>query len=283
VNEILFTDPFILRAFAAGIGVALIAGLLVCFVVLQKMAYFGDSLAHSALLGIALGVLFNFDATIGIIVVSFIFAVLLFFLQKRKNLATDTLLGILSHAALSIGLVSISFIESARIDLFSYLFGDILTVQKSDLFWIFGGGFFAVILTLYNWSTLVLMTIHEDLARAEGVKTSLTNLVYMLLIAIVVAISIRIVGILLITSMLIIPAAAARQLVRQPETMALFACLFGCVAVISGIYGSIGFDTPTGPSIVTAASIIFLLVFPVAWCTEKLKKRNSQSNKTSLR
>jgi zinc transport system permease protein len=271
MNEILSLDPFIVRALAAGIGVAIIAGLLGCFVVLQKMAYFGDSLAHSALLGIALGVLFDFDATIGIIAVSFIFAIFLFFLQRRKILATDTLLGILSHAALSIGLVTISFIESARIDLFSYLFGDILTVQKNDLFWIYGGGIFVVLLTLWNWSSLVLMTIHEDLARAEGVKTLLTNLVYMLLITIVVAVSIRIVGILLITSMLIIPAATARQLVRLPETMAALACLFGCMAVILGIYGSIEFDTPTGPSIVTAASIIFMLVFPISWYAGKLK------------
>ncbi len=270
-------DPFILRALAAGIGVALIAGMLGCFVVLQKMAYFGDSLAHSALLGIALGVLFDFDVTFGIIAVSFVFAILLFALQRRRVLATDTLLGILSHAALSIGLVAISFIGSARIDLFSYLFGDILTVRLQDLLWIYGGGVVVVTLMFMNWSSLILMTIHEDLARAEGVKTLFTNMVFMLLITIVVAVSIRIVGILLITSMLIIPAATARQLVRLPESMAALACLFGCLAVVLGIFGSLEFDTPTGPSIVTAASLIFALVFPLSWYSGLPGKRKPKA------
>ncbi len=279
----IMADPFILRALAAGIGVATISGILGCFVVLQKMAYFGDSLAHSALLGIALGILFDFNITLGTIAVSFTFAILLFSLQRQKILATDTLLGILSHAALSIGIVAISFIDSARMDLFGYLFGDILTVRNQELFWIYGGGIVVISLMLWNWSSLVLMTIHEDLAKAEGVKTLATNLVFMLLITIVVAVSIRIVGILLITSMLIIPAATARQLVRMPETMAILACIFGCLAVIAGIYGSIEFDTPTGPTIVTAASAIFAIIFPVAWYTGRLRSKWLSSTQAKIR
>jgi zinc transport system permease protein len=260
----MLADPFILRALSAGIGVALIAGMLGCFVVLQRMAYFGDSLAHSALLGIALGILTGFDITLGILTVSFIFAVTLFFLQRSKILATDTLLGILSHAALSIGLVVISFVPNQQIDLYSYLFGDILTVRIKDIFWIYGGGALVIAMIICNWSSLVLMTVHEDIARAEGVKTVLANLIFVLLMTIVVAVSIRIVGILLITSMLIIPAATARQLARSPEAMAFFACLFGCLSVIAGVYGSLYLDSPTGPSIVTAATVIFALVFPSA-------------------
>ncbi len=181
-------------------------------------------------------------------------------------LATDTLLGILAHAALSIGMVALSFLNNVSFDLYSYLFGDILTVRISDLYWIYGGGLFVIGLLVMNWSSLTLMTLHEDLARAEGVNTVWANILLMLLMTIVVAVSIRIVGILLITSMLIIPAATARQLVSSPENMAIWAAILGLIAVVAGISGSIEFDTPSGPSIVTAAAIMFALlsIFAVA-------------------
>ena len=257
-------DDFILRALAAGIGVALIAGPLGCFVVWRRMAYFGDSLAHSALLGIALGLLYGININLGTVIICTLFALLLVWLQQRRVLATDTLLGILAHAALSIGMVALSFLNNVSFDLYSYLFGDILTVRISDLYWIYGGGLVVIGLLIFNWSSLTLMTLHEDLARAEGVNTVWANILLMLLMTIVVAVSIRIVGILLITSMLIIPAATARQLVSSPENMAVWAAVLGLIAVVAGISGSIEFDTPSGPSIVTAAAIMFALLSTLA-------------------
>ncbi|WP_339716897.1 iron chelate uptake ABC transporter family permease subunit [uncultured Sneathiella sp.] len=253
-------DDFILRALAAGIGVALIAGPLGCFVVWRRMAYFGDSLAHSALLGIALGLLYGLNINLSTVIICAVFALLLVWLQQRRVLATDTLLGILAHAALSIGMVALSFLNNVSFDLYSYLFGDILTVRMIDLYWIYGGGLLVIGLLWFNWSSLTLMTLHEDLARAEGVNTVWANILLMLLMTIVVAVSIRIVGILLITSMLIIPAATARQLVTSPESMAIWAAVLGLIAVVAGISGSVEFDTPSGPSIVTAAAIMFALL-----------------------
>ncbi|NCC20857.1 MAG: hypothetical protein EOM26_00170 [Alphaproteobacteria bacterium] len=264
-------DGFILHALAAGIGVAVITGFLGCFVVLRRMAYFGDSLAHSALLGIALGMLFGIDVTVGMVAVGFLFATFLFILQRRRLLATDTLLGILSHGALSTGLVAISLVNTPQLDLYSYLFGDILTVRLSDLMWIYGGGVVVIALIVLNWPSLVLMTIHEDLARAEGVRTLYTNILFIFLMTLVVAVSIRIVGILLITSMLIIPAATARQFVTLPETMVAGACLSGCAAVLVGMAGSLAFDTPTGPSIVMAASAIFALAFAGSFVVSRFR------------
>lgn len=257
-------EPFIIRALIAGLCIALIAGALGCFVVWRRMAYFGDSLAHSALLGIALGLLYSFDLNIGILIVCSVFAILLVWLQQKRVLATDTLLGILAHAALSIGMVAISFIHHLNFDLHSYLFGDILTVREKDLYWIFGGSLVVLALLISNWASLVLMTINEDMARAEGVRTFWMHFLLMLLMTIVVAVSIRIVGILLITSMLIIPAASARQVARSPEIMAITSCIIGIISVIFGLYGSIHFDTPSGPSIVTAATLIFILLLPVS-------------------
>ncbi len=257
-------DDFILRALLAGAGIALVAGPLGCFVVWRRMAYFGDSLAHSALLGISLGLLTGLSSNLSTVIICAAFAILLLWLQHVRVLATDTLLGILAHAALSIGMVVLSFLDNIRFDLHAYLFGDILTVQVVDLYWIFGGGLIVLVLLLKNWSALTLMTLHEDLARAEGVRTFWVNLVLVLLMTIVVAVSIRIVGILLITSLLTIPAATARHLVRSPEMMALGALLLGLVAVFGGIMGSAYMDTPTGPSIVTVATILFATIVPIA-------------------
>ncbi len=261
-------EPFILRAVAAGVGVALIAGMIGCFVVWRRMAYFGDSLAHSALLGVALGLAVGFSTNLGTVLVCSLFALLLLFLQQQKVLATDTLLGILAHAALSIGMVTISFLKQ-RVDLQSYLFGDILTVTSNELLWIYMGGAVVIVLMALNWSSLVLMTIHEDIAKAENVNTLFTQFLLMLLMTIVVAVSIRTVGILLITSMLIIPAAAARQLVRSPESMAIMASIIGINSVLIGILGSIEFDTPSGPSIVVAATSLFAVVFIISAITQK--------------
>ncbi len=253
-------DPFILRAIAAGVGVAILGGVIGCFVVWRRMAYFGDSLAHSALLGIALGLAAGISTNLGTVIVCSSFAFLLLWLQQKKVLATDTLLGILAHAALSIGMVTISLLDQ-RIDLHSYLFGDILTVTPSELWWIYIGGAAVLVTLLLNWSSLLLMTIHEDLAKAENVPVFFTHLLLMLLMTVVVAVSIRTVGILLITSMLIIPAATARQLVRSPESMAVTSSLLGVLAVLGGIFGSIKLDTPSGPSIVVAAATLFVGLF----------------------
>jgi zinc transport system permease protein len=186
MTEKIMLEQFILRAIAAGVGVAIITGVIGCFVVWRRMAYFGDSLAHSALLGIALGLATGISANLGTIIVCSAFALLLLWMQQKKVLATDTLLGILAHAALSVGMVTISVLKQ-RVDLHAYLFGDILTITQPELWWIYIGGAVVLILLLLNWSSLVLMTIHEDLAAAENVRTFLMHLLLMLLMTIVVA------------------------------------------------------------------------------------------------
>ncbi len=252
-------DDFLLRALLAGFGIALVAGPLGCFVVWRRMAYFGDSLAHSALLGVALGILLGIDRNVGIVATAVTIALLLALLERQRWLALDTLLGILSHAALSLGLVAISLMPGVRIDLMSYLFGDILAVMPADLLWILGGALAVLVGLAALWQPLLSATVDADIAHAEGVPVAATRLAFMLLIAIVVAIAMKIVGILLVTSMLILPAAAARRLARTPEQMAVTASLLGCVAVAAGIYGSFRWDTPSGPSIVVAATLVLLL------------------------
>ena len=250
-------DDFVLRAFLGGFGIALIAGPLGALVVWRRMAYFGDALSHSALLGVSLGFVLGINVSLGIALVCIATAVLLVVLQGRVALASDTLLGIFAHSTLSIGLVATAFMEHVRIDLMSYLFGDILAVGVADLLWIYGGGVVVLGTLSLLWRPLLAVTIHEELARVEGVPVERMRLAFVLLIAITIAAAMKIVGVLLITSLLIIPAATARRFARSPEQMACIAALIGAAAVGAGLYASLFFDTPSGPSVVVAAATMF--------------------------
>lgn len=252
-------DDFILRAFAGGIGLAIVAGPLGSLVVWRRMAFFGDALAHSALLGVTLGFVLGVNLNLGIALVCVVLALLLVILQTRMRLAADTLLGIFAHSTLSLGLVAIAFMEHVRVDLLSYLFGDVLAVTVYDLAWIYGGGVVVLAAIIFLWRPLLSATIHEELARVEGVPVDLMRLALVLLIAITIAAAMKIVGVLLITSLLIIPAATARRFARTPEQMAVLAAFIGAAAVGAGLYASLYFDTPSGPSIVVAAAAMFAL------------------------
>ena len=252
-------DDFLLRALAGGLGVALAAGPLGTFVVWRRMAYFGDALAHSALLGVVLGVVLDIDPQLGVIATCLLLALALALLQRQRRLATDTLLGIFAHAALSLGLVALAFLETVRVDLVAYLFGDILAISTNDLYWIWGGNLLALAALTLIWRPLLAATVHEELALVEGAPVFLARLAFILLIAIVVAVAMKVVGILLITSLLIIPAAAARRFARSPEGMAALAGVLGCAAIGAGLWASLRWDTPAGPSVVVAATALFAL------------------------
>ena len=215
--EGMWSEPFFLRAVLAGIGIAVVAGPIGCFVVWRRMAYFGESLAHSGLLGVAIGLFFGIDTTIGVIATCLIMAMLLIVLQRQRILASDTLLGILSHGSLALGLIVASVMTWVRFDLTSLLFGDILSVSESDIAWVWVGGAMALGIVAWLWRHLLAITVHEELAMAEGVPARWVEIGFMFLIAFTIAIAMKIVGILLMTALLIIPAAAARKLARTPE------------------------------------------------------------------
>ena len=261
-------DDFLVRALVAGFGVALICGPLGAFVVWRRMSFFGSTLAHSAILGVALGYALHFDMTLGMFIVSVALAVALYFAERRKTLATDTLLGVMAHAALAAGIVFMAFLDTLRTDLLSLLFGDILSVGPADLWWIYGGGALCLATLLWLWRPLLAMTVHEEMARVEGVNTLLARFLFMLLLAVVVAVSLKIVGILLITSLLVIPAATARRLSSTPEQMAALAAVIGCVAVGGGMAQSYAWDLPSGAAIVLTATAMFVAV--AAWPKRKV-------------
>ena len=250
-------DDFLVRALLAGLGVAAVTGPLGAFVVWRRMAFFGATLAHSALLGVALGLLLDWDPTLGVVALCAVVSLALVALRRRTPLADDTLLGILAHATLALGLVAVAFLETVRFDLMGYLFGDILAVTPGDLIRIYAGGAAVLAVLIAIWRPLLAVTIHEDLARAEGVAVARIEILFMLLLALVVAAAMKIVGVLLVVALLIVPAAAARRWARTPERMALAAALLGMLSVCGGLAAALGLDSPAGPTIVLAASILF--------------------------
>ncbi|CCO49351.1 High-affinity zinc uptake system membrane protein znuB [Vibrio nigripulchritudo SOn1] len=250
---------FLLPSIIAGIAIALIAGPLGSFVVWRRMAYFGDTLAHASLLGLSLGFLLDINIYLALVVCCVALAMILVTLQKQKVVATDTLLGILAHSSLSLGLVAISFFDNVRVDLMGYLFGDLLAVSPEDLTFIFAGGIFIIAVLVYFWQPLLSSGVNEELANIEGINTDFMRLILMLLVGIVIAVGMKFVGALLITSLMIIPAAAARRFSSTPEQMAVLSSVFGVIAVLSGLTFSWNLDTPAGPSVVISAAMIFIL------------------------
>lgn len=251
-------DDFLTRAVFAGLGLVLATGTLGSFVVWRRMAYFGDSTSHAAVLGVALSFGFALPLYLGTLTVAVGMALLVTWLSGRGQ-SVDTVLGVIAHSALAAGLIAASFIPQLRLNLESFLFGDILAVTRSDLAWIWGGAVLVLGLLIWRWQRLVTASVNEELAMASGINPDRERLILSLALAVVVAIAIRIVGALLISAMLIVPAAAARGFARTPEQMAGSATVIGAIAVLGGLWASLRLDTPAGPSIVGVAAVIYAL------------------------
>ena len=256
-----WNDSFILYALAAGIALALVVGPLGSVVVWRRMAYFGDTLAHAALLGVAIAVAAEQLPIVGVALIGVLIAVILFWLEKQRDLSTDTLLGILSHTALALGLIVLSVIQSQgfNINLMSYLFGDLLAVDQSDLMLMYGS--VVVILLIFSQilSPLISISVNEELARVDGVAVEKIRFIFMILLALVIAVALKVVGILLITALLIIPAATARLFSKSPKQMVFMSVLMAIAAVVLGLFSSLNWDFPTGPAIVVSASFLFFV------------------------
>ena len=253
-------NPWWITPLLAGLLLALIAGPLGSFVVWRRMAFFGDTLAHGALLGITLGVLTDINLTLALIIGSVCLALVLLPLEKYARLSADTLLGIVSHSTLAIGLVTLSLAHGIRVDLMVYLFGDLLAVEMIDVIWIALAAVIMLVLVIWQWRPLLAITVSPELALIEGYPVQKLKLLLLLMLPLMVALSMKVVGILLVSALLIIPPAAARGLSQTPKQMALLASAIGMVAVMLGMLASFKWDTPAGPSIVVAATAIFALL-----------------------
>ena len=252
-------DDFFIRALIAGLGVAIVTGPLGCFTIWRRLSFFGDTLAHSALLGVTLALSFEMNISFAVFLISAVVAIFLINLQRVTNLPGDALLGLLAHSTLALGLVTISFLSFIRFDIMGLLFGDILSVKNLDILIIWSGGAIILITLKIIWKPLFASTVNYDLAQAEGMNPDRVNIIFTLLMAAIIAISIKMVGLLLITGMLIMPAAMARNLSDNPIMMVFIATIGGLLSVLLGLFASLEFNSPSGPSIIVAALTLFLL------------------------
>lgn len=251
-------EIFIVRAILAALGIAIIAGSLGCFVIWKRMSYFSESISHSALLGVALGLGSGLGMHIGLVLVGVIFAVLIVFLQQRQFLSNDAILGIFSHIALSLGIVILALM-GANMDYFALLFGDILFITNTDIVWIYLVLIVIIGLLSFFWQRLLLLTLNEELGKAEGINHTFYQLLFMLMIALAVSVSVQIVGVLLITSLLIIPPAIAKTFSHSPIQMLLRSILVSILAVLIGLICSVIYDISTAPMIVIVLGVLFIL------------------------
>lgn len=249
---------WLLEALLAGWLLSLMSGPLGSFIVWRRMAYFGDTLAHSALLGVTLGLLMDVNLNLAIILCAVFIALILASLQKQHLIPNDTLLGLMAHTTLAGGLVALSLVD-IRIDINGYLFGDLLAVEREDLYMMAAGSAMVLMILSRIWRGLLAATVSEELAQVEGYPVAQLRLLFMLLLAVVIAGAMKLVGVLLITAMLIIPAATARPFVTRPTQMAFVATLISMIAVACGLSLSYYWDTPAGPSIVLTSAAMFMI------------------------
>ena len=265
-------DDFFIRALVAGVGIAIVVGPLGCFVIWRRLSYFGDTLSHSALLGVTLAYSFSLNISLSVFIISAVVALLLINLQKRTKLAGDSLLGLLAHSTLAIGLVLIGFLSYIRFDLMGLLFGDILAVTIEDIALVWVGGFVILGILYFIWKSLFSATVNYDLSAAEGMKPEVSNFIFTLLLAGVIALSIKMIGALLITGLLLIPAATARNISNSPNQMVFLATLVGIISVIAGLFTSLELNTSSGPTIIVVALILFIISLVPLEIKGQLKK-----------
>ena len=265
-------DDFFIRALIAGIGIALVTGPLGCFIIWRRLSFFGDTLSHSALLGVTIAFFFELNIAFSVFLISSAIALMLLKLQKTTKLPGDALLGLLAHSSLAVGLVVIGFLTTIRFDIMGLLFGDILAVNEIDLLIIWIGGTLILIILKYIWKPLFASTVNHELAEAEGMNPDKMNAIFTVLLAAIIAISIKIVGLLLITGMLIMSAAMARNVSNNPTQMVKLSIIGGLLAVIIGLFTSLEINTPSGPSIITAALVLFCLTLIKIKNYSELKK-----------
>ncbi len=249
-------EPFFVRALIAAAALAVIAAPLGCVVVWRRMAYVGETLAQASLLGVALGLALQINLTLAVVLAAIVAAMVLIAFGQQRLLALDSVLGLMHHATLALGVIAVSLLKGPSIDLMSFLFGDVFAVTHGDLVWIALGGGLVLAVMARLWKPLLRLSIDPDLATAEGVDPVLPKAAFDILLAVTIAVAMKIVGVLLVMAFLIVPAVAARPVARTPEAMVGVAALIGMLGVVAGLTLSLVHDTPGGPSIVLAMTVL---------------------------
>jgi ABC-type Mn2+/Zn2+ transport system permease subunit len=256
----LFTDPWMLRALLVALCLAPLCALLGVFVTARRMSFFSDTIAHAGLAGVAVGIWLGLaDPTFPLVMVSLVVAAAIFWLKEKTELLTDTIMALLLSGSVAFGIIVLSLLRRRPGDIHGFLFGDILAVggrevwQSAALCAIVGAGIFL------HLSELTLITAQEEMAQVCGVPVRRLNYLFVLVLTLTVALTIRLLGIVLVTSLLVIPPAAARSLSRSLRQQILFSLLFGLVGGVGGTVLSTLLNVPCGPAIVLTSIGLFII------------------------
>ena len=252
-------QPFFIRALTAGVLLAVAASFIGVFVVLRKMSFFGDAVGHFAFTGIALGFLLGINPILAAIVFSILIAIGVGYLEKRTSLSLDTTIGIFFSGAAALGIFLIGLLRGYRADLFQYLFGDILAITAYDIILAAILSLTTLVVMIFAWRPLLQITFNRDLAKVNGVEVGRWEYVFLILLAIVTAISLKTVGILLVTALLIVPAAAAKQAAKNIKQLLIMTMIISVLSVVFGLFGSYYWNTASGPTIILVSLLFFVL------------------------
>lgn len=261
----IFTQDFFINSLIAVITISLVTGALGSFMIWQRLSYLGDSLSHSSLLGIALALMFKVSLPISIMLIAIMFAILLS-LNFNKLYSADTILNIVTNVVLSLSLILMSFLPSSNNSIVDSLFGDILTLNCSDIMLVLLTSIVVTLIVVFRWNHWLMISINQDFAMVEKININLVRLEFLVTLAIFIAISAQLIGILLIAAFLLIPAASARLISKTPMQMVLIATVFSLISGISGLILSAGFDLLTGPAIILASAVYLICAYFIRVC-----------------
>ena len=251
---------FMQRAMLAGILTGFTLALLGIFVVLRRSAFFGDAVAHFAFTGIAVGFLLAIDPLIAAVLVSLILALGMGYIQNRAPAQSlDAIIGIFFSGAAALGIFLIGLLRGYRADLFQFLFGDIVAISSQDVLVALIAALFVSAAMFFIWKPLFKITFNKEIAQVSGVKVYLFEYIFLGLLALVTAVSIKVAGVILVPALLVIAAAAAKNISQNLHQMVIYSALFGVFSVIGGLVGSFYFDTASGATIVLLSILIFAL------------------------
>ncbi len=255
-------DDFFIKALFAGIGIAISTSLIGVFILWKRMSYFGDAISHSTILGLGISSIISLQPTYGIIIFVLFFAFLVNFIDRENFYSKDSVIAILSYSSLALGLILMAIFPS-QINLNNYLFGDIIVITKTEIFLIYLGSFLVVLAIIFWFKKLLLSTINQDLAIIEGINVGNMELKFLLLVALIIGISIKITGIFLITALLILPAAIARNFSKTPKQMLIITLIISVAANLLGLTISFFYDLPSAPSIISILAILFFIILTI--------------------
>ena len=253
--------PFMQRAIIAGVVLACLLAWLGVFVIMRKMSFFSDGIAHASLAGVAGGVVAGIHPLTTALVFSIVFALVIYYLEKKTTLSSDAIIGILFTSGMALGVVLISLKSGYQPDLVSFLFGNILAIRPVDLAIISLLSVFIIVFLVYNHKSITLMALDADTAYMAGVRVELLQVAFYIILAVSVVLGLKILGIILVSALLIIPASTAKLVSRSFKSLIVQSIVFSEIIVILGIMLSYVLDLPTGPMIVLVGAGVFLCVF----------------------